>query len=129
MSITDTSFASRPVVSATNDPAMFDESALAELVSEVGLEAFMDFASRMAEAAEAHQTKLVRAWNAGDDEAVRRAAHALCGLLGHFGMARASHLARGVEAGRVEAASLDALADALHASLMELPQRARKLVA
>jgi hypothetical protein len=105
---------------------LIDDATLRELIDEVGLHLFEAFSARMQASASAHLADL----RAGPAQAAR-AAHALCGLLGHFGLRRAAELARALQgspAGAPEAAGLvDALEATLAESLRDLPARARRL--
>ena len=105
---------------------LIDEAVLRELVEEVGLELFEAFSARMQASARGRLADL----RAGPAQAAR-AAHALCGLLGHFGLRRAAELARALQsapAGAPEAAGLaEALEATLAESLRDLPARASRL--
>ena len=106
---------------------LIDDGALRDLLEEVGLDLFLAFAARMRASAQIHLEALER------PEEAPRASHALCGLLGHFGLMRAAELARAIQplppadpqAPPLVAALKAALAD----SLAQLPDRARALAA
>lgn len=114
-------------------PALLDEAVLRELLEEVGLPLFMNFVARMSASALDHQARLARAAQENDHASARLAAHALIGLLGHFGLKRATALARRIE-NAPEPAREAGLAFAemeriLSDSLNLLPERASRIAA
>lgn len=116
-----------------NAPALLDEAALRELLGEVGLPLFLNFVARMSVSALAHQARLARAASEDDHAGAKLAAHALIGLLGHFGLKRATALARRIESApepaRAAALALAELERTLAESLELLPARAQKYAA
>lgn len=111
------------------DAPLLDERVLEELIAEVGIATFLDFVGRMSAAALSHHARLSSALLAGDDEAARLAAHALCGLLGHFGLKQAACLSHAIETSGAGPQDCTALESVLRASLEALPHYARKLAA
>ena len=114
-------------------PALVDEAVLRELLDEVGLPLFMNFVARMSASALDHQARLARAAQEDDHASARLAAHALIGLLGHFGLKRASALARRIEKApepaREAGLALAELKQILADSLELLPLRAGSIAA
>ena len=121
-----------------DDPALLastllDEAVLRELVDEVGLPLFMSFVARMSASTLDHQARLALAAQENDHASARLAAHALIGLLGHFGLKRAAALARQIEnapePAREAGLALVEMARILRDSLELLPLRASRLAA
>ena len=103
---------------------LIDETVLRELIEETGLDLFLAFAARMEASARSHLRDL-----AAGGEGAARAAHALAGLLGHFGLARAAALARALQGTMGAGPLAGALEAALAESLAGLADRARALAA
>lgn len=114
-------------------PALLDEAVLRELLDEVGLQLFMNFVARMSASALDHQARLAKAAQENDHASARLAAHALIGLLGHFGLKRAAALARRIEtapdAAREAGLALLEMERTLNDSLELLPLRASRIAA
>ena len=114
-------------------PALLDEVILRELLDEVGLPLFMNFVARMSASALDHQARLAQAAQENDHASARLTAHALIGLLGHFGLKRATALARRIEKApepaREAGLALAELEQILSDSLELLPLRASRIAA
>lgn len=113
--------------SPCDDAPLLEDAVLEELIAEVGISTFLDFVGRMASAALDHHARLARALAAQDADATQRAAHALCGLLGHFGLTRAARLSHAIENAKAGPDACAMLAAVLQTSLEALPQYARRL--
>lgn len=114
-------------------PALLDETVLRELLDEVGLPLFMNFVARMSASALDHHARLALAAQENDHASARLAAHALIGLLGHFGLKRAATLARRIENAPEPAheagLALAEMERTLSDSLELLPLRASRIAA
>lgn len=84
-----------PAVAAAD---ILDRVVLAEVVGEVGLETFESLIDRLAEDVADYVTRIEAAGQAGDDDAVRAAAHTLRGAAAVFGATQLAACAGDIEA-------------------------------